>query len=56
MLSEFKIYPVVNKIQNYKNQLTQHVLRMDRDRLLHLITKYQPYGARSQGRLLRRLL
>jgi len=31
--SEFKIDPVVKKIQNYRNKWIQHVRRMDRDRL-----------------------
>jgi len=30
MLSELKINPVVQKIQNDRNKLTQHVRRMDR--------------------------
>jgi len=34
----------------------QHVRRMDRDRLPHLIMKYQPCGKWSQGRPLKRLL
>jgi len=41
ILSEIKINPVVKKIRNYRNKLVQHVWRMDRDRLPHLIMKYQ---------------
>jgi hypothetical protein len=35
ILSENKINPVINKMQNYRNKLT-HVWQMDRDRLPHL--------------------
>jgi hypothetical protein len=38
-LSELKINPVENKIQNYRNKWI-HVWQMDTDRLLHLIMKY----------------
>ena len=31
VLSEFKINPIVKKIQNYGNKWIQHVRRMDRD-------------------------
>jgi len=44
ILSELKINSVVKKIKNYRNEWIQHVLRMYRDRLAHLITKYQPCG------------
>ena len=44
ILSELKINPVVQKIQNYRNKLIQHVRRIERDRLPHLIMKYQPCG------------
>jgi hypothetical protein len=37
ILLEFKINTVVKKIQNYRNKCVQHVRRMDRDRLPHLI-------------------
>jgi hypothetical protein len=46
ILLELKINPVVKKIQNYRNKLLQHVRQMDRDRLPHLIMKYQLYGKR----------
>jgi len=45
---ELKINPVVTKIQNYRNELLRHVRRMDRDRLPHLIMKYQLCGKRIQ--------
>ena len=32
ILSELKINPVLEKIQNYRNKWVQHVRRMDRDR------------------------
>jgi len=35
---------------------TQHIHRMDEDREPDFIMKYQPYGKRSQGRPLWRLL
>jgi hypothetical protein len=40
ILSELKINPVVKTIQNYRNKWIQHVRRMERDRLTHLIMKY----------------
>ena len=36
ILSELKINSVVKKIQNYINKWTQHIRRMDMDRLPHL--------------------
>jgi hypothetical protein len=47
-LSKFKTNPVVKKIQSYGNKWIKHVRRMDRDRLPHLIVKYQQCGKRSQ--------
>ena len=47
---ELKINPVVKQIQNYINKWIQHFRRMDRDRLPHLVMKYQPCGERSQRR------
>ena len=35
ILSEFKINPVVKKIQNYRNKWIQYVWWRDRDRLPH---------------------
>jgi hypothetical protein len=55
ILSENEINPTVNKFQNYRNKLIRHVQRIDRDRLPHLIVKYQPCEKRSQGRPLKRL-
>jgi len=43
-------------MQNFKNKWLQHVRRMDRDRLRHLNTKYQPCGKRRQRQALKRLL
>jgi len=40
-ISEIKIKPVVKKINNYTKEWLQRFLRMSRDRLLHLIIKYQ---------------
>jgi hypothetical protein len=54
-LSEIKINPVVNKIQNYKSKWIQHLRRMGTDRLQLLIMKYQSCGKRSQGRTHKRL-
>jgi len=56
ILSELKINPVVKKIKNYRNTWIQHVWRMDRYRLPHLIMKYPPCGKRCQGWPLKRLL
>jgi len=56
ILSEHKIYPVVKKMQNYRNKLTQHAWQMDRDRLPHFIMTYKPCGKHSQGQPLKRLL
>ena len=44
ILSELKINLVVNKIQNHRNKWIQHVRCVDRDRLTHLIMKYQTCG------------
>jgi tRNA/tmRNA/rRNA uracil-C5-methylase (TrmA/RlmC/RlmD family) len=44
ILSELKINPVEKKLQNYRNKWILHVWQMDRDRLIHLIMKYQPCG------------
>jgi hypothetical protein len=41
ILSEFKINLVVKNIHIYRHKLVQHVSRMDRDRLPHVIMKYQ---------------
>jgi hypothetical protein len=56
ILSELEIKPVVKQTQNYKNKWVQHVTRMDKDRLRHLIMKYQPCGKRRQRRALKRLI
>jgi hypothetical protein len=40
--SELKTNPAVNKTKEYRNKWIQCVRQMDRDRLPHLITKYQP--------------
>jgi hypothetical protein len=56
ILSEFKINPVVKKIQNYRNKCIRHVRRMYTDRLAHLIMKYQPCGKRRQGRSPKRFI
>jgi hypothetical protein len=44
ILSAVTINPVVNKIQNYRNQWIHHIRRTDRDRLPHIIVKLQPCG------------
>jgi hypothetical protein len=41
----------VKKIQNYRHK---YVRRMDKDILLHLIMKYQPFGKRHQERTLKK--
>jgi hypothetical protein len=45
---ELKMQPVMEKINNYKNNWIQHFRRMDRPRLPHAILKYQPAGRRDQ--------
>jgi len=44
ILSEFKINSNVKNFQNYTNKCVKHMDRTDRDKLLHLIVKYQPCG------------
>jgi hypothetical protein len=46
-LSELKINPAVNKTKKLKKLMVQHVRQMDRDRLPHLIMKYQTCEKRS---------
>jgi hypothetical protein len=41
-VSELNINPVLKKIQNYRHILIQHVWKIDRDRLPHLLMKCQP--------------
>ena len=55
ILSELNINPVMKKIKNYRNKWIG-VWRINRDRLPHLIMKYQPCGKQSQRRSLKRLL
>ena len=50
VLSELKINPVLNKTQNYRTKWVRHGRQMDRDKLPHLIMKYQPFEKRCQGR------
>lgn len=54
ILLEIKINPVVKKIENYRNNWVKHIWRMDK--LLQLITKYQPCGKQNEGQPLKRLL
>ena len=51
-----KINPSVQKIHIFINKWIQHVRRMDRVRLPHLIMKYQECGKQRQGRPLKGLL
>jgi len=55
ILSELKINPVAKKIQNCRNKWIQQFQHTDRDRLPHLIMKYQPCEKQSQGQPLKRL-
>ena len=48
VLHKLKINPAVKKIQNYRNKWIRHVRRRDRDRLTHLIVKYQPFGKEAK--------
>jgi len=54
--SELNINPGVKKFQNYWNKRIQHVRRMVRGRLPHLIMKYRPCGKRRQGWPLKRII
>ena len=49
ILLELKINQVAKKIQNCRNKWIQQFHHTDRDRLSHLITKYQPCEKQSQG-------
>ena len=50
ILSELKINPVIEKMQNYRNKWIQVIRRSDRDRRSHLIFKYRParYEAKEE--------
>jgi hypothetical protein len=52
---ELNVTPVLNKIQDYKIKLMQHVNRMPHNRLPRLMKIYTPKG-RNQGRPSKRLL
>jgi len=56
VLPALKIYPVVKEIENYIKKWVQRVWRVGRDRLPHLVGKYQPCGGRSHERHFKRLL
>jgi hypothetical protein len=56
ILNEVKVTPILDEITSYKSDRTQHVNRISRSRLPHLLIKYAPRGIRNQGRPLKRLL
>jgi hypothetical protein len=53
---ELKITPILDKLQEYKSNLIQHVNRMPRNRLPRIMKHYSPTGRRNHGRPLKRLL
>jgi hypothetical protein len=52
---KLNVTPVLNKMQDYKRNLMQHVNRMPHNRLPRLMKIYTP-KSRNQGRSLKRLL
>jgi hypothetical protein len=50
ILSEFKINPILKKIQNYIHKWIQQCTANGQRHTATLITKYQACGKRSQGR------
>jgi hypothetical protein len=53
---ELKITPILDKLQEYRRNLIQHVNRMPRNRLPRVIKHYSPTVRRNYGRPLKRLL
>ena len=53
---ELKITPILDKLQEYERNWTQHVKRMPRNRLPKDMKQYSPTGRRNHGRPLKRLL
>jgi hypothetical protein len=47
ILKELKTWPALDYINYYNNKWTQHVHRMDKIRLTHVIMKHQPRGNRN---------
>jgi hypothetical protein len=56
ILNELKVTSILDKVTSYKSDWIQHVNRIPRSRLQHLLTKYVPRGIRNQDRPLKRLL
>ena len=53
---ELDITPVLDKLQEYKRDWTQHLNRMPRERLPRIMKRFSPTGRRNRGRPLNRLL
>jgi len=53
---EFKITPILDKLQEYKTNWIHHVNRMPRNRLPRVMKQYSPTGRKNHGRPLKRLL
>jgi hypothetical protein len=53
---DLKITQILNKLPEYKRNLTQHVNRMPRNRLPRVMKHCTPNGSRNHGRPLKRLL
>lgn len=47
---ELRVVSVLDQIQNYKRNWTQHLYRMDKQRLPQKAWKYRPLGKRDPGR------
>jgi hypothetical protein len=53
---ELKIFPILDKLLEYKRNWIQHINIMPRNRLSRVMKHYSPTGRRNHGRILRRLL
>jgi len=53
---EFKITPILDKLQEYKRNWIHYVHRMPRNRLPRVMKQYFPTGRRNHGRPLKGLL
>jgi hypothetical protein len=56
ILKELRTEPVMGKILKYKNNWSQRVNRMQRNRFPKLLKNYKPRGRRNRGRPMKGLL
>ena len=54
IMKELKIDPLLEKIQNYRQNWRSHVLRMPASRIPRQILNYRPQGRRLLGRPMKR--